>query len=125
MQYSAEVRNLAPEYDDCPDLCPALGTKRSEFCESCDRGDARRQYQETVEQGLADLAKEKDRSTKWTFEKLNRCVIDALQFEALPASRRTIVTALMVAILEKERTRIQRVKDWNDKIKAEQDAAAG
>jgi hypothetical protein len=44
-------------------------------------------------------------------------------FEQLPPERRTITAARMVATVDRERTRIKRIKAWNQKLKDEQDAA--
>ena len=106
MQYSNELDNLEPVFDDCPRVCHYYGKDRTEpgFCDGCDKGELRNQYIETT---TADLGGDPK-----TFERTRTAVIDALAFENLPDDRLTLPAAEMVSIIGAERARILRVKTW-------------
>lgn len=109
MQYSRELDDLEPVFDDCPTVCHYYGDghKGPKFCDACDRGDLRTQY---IDDTTADLG-----GDRRAFEAMSAAVSDALVFEGLPADRLTIPAAEMVSIIEAERERIRRVKAWQTK----------
>lgn len=116
MQYSDELDDLEPVFDDCPTGCHYYGKAKRipGYCDGCDKGDLRKEY---VAATTADLGGDRAK-----FDRLQAAVIDALDFENLPAETLTEPAARMVSIIGQERGRILRVKNWRAKVAAEQNA---
>lgn len=121
LSYSADRESISPIFDDCPIVCGQDGTRRTEFCEGCEILDARTDYKERAESALETHFAETKQGGQFTFDVLNRCIIDVLDFEDLPRHRLTVNAARLVGILAGERRRISRLKDWNEKQNANRD----
>lgn len=52
---------------------------------------------------------------RFGFDYLQRCVVEILAADAIPADQETIVTARLRAIIEGERKRVDRLRAWNEK----------
>lgn len=116
MQYSEELNDVSPEYDDCPISCNFFpDQKAGQFCDSCEKGSARAIFEESIKEQLAES---KGRGS-YGFEMLQNAIFDALRFEELPQARRTTTAARMINIIQAERSRIVRVKDWKKKVEAD------
>jgi hypothetical protein len=117
LQYSRELDDLEPVFDDCPALCHYYGDGRPgrDYCDGCDKGELRKAY---IEETTGELGGDREK-----FERYRAAVTDALAFEGLPADLLTIPAAEMVSIVDAERARIIRVKTWNAKQAAEAAAA--
>lgn len=49
-------------------------------------------------------------------------VIHTLDLRKIPTARQTVAVARMIQILDAERSRYKRVKDWNEKLQREIEA---
>jgi hypothetical protein len=112
--YSAARDEINPENDNCPSQCPALNQMRTDLCNVCPVKIEKEAFEISTIESLDESAPGWKR---YGFQNLYGAVLDALDMESLPAARRTVVTARMIRIIEGERARFRRVKDWNDRAK--------
>lgn len=112
LEYATELDGLNPQFDDCPGFCPSTGTERSDFCEGCDVKTERDNFRETCESVLSEMP-----GSRFGFDKLKQAVVDAMLLDDLPFERQTVTTAKLRRIIEGERQRIRRLRDWNKRTK--------
>lgn len=102
------MANESPVYDQCPTHCDTYNEKRATFCESCPAGIARDDFREYCEAELSEMP-----GPQFGYDYLYRCLIEVKDIGDMPAEAETVTTARLRAIIEAERYRIRRAKDWN------------
>jgi len=104
----AGLADESPIFDECPTFCDAEQKERSSFCGSCPIGTARNEFREQTTEVLDEMP-----GSRFGFDYLNQCLVNAMLAGDLPPERWTVTTARLRAIVEGERTRIARLKKWN------------
>lgn len=104
--------------DDCPDICVKFPKreKTNDYCNLCDVKIARDAYEEATKGYLDDRLGNKWK--KWTFEEIENTVLSIYNIKESDKTKWTVTTSTLVAVLDGEINRQQRIKLWQDKQKA-------
>jgi hypothetical protein len=113
LDYSDAIDDESPVYDECPGQCPEYGDERRTYCDNCPIGFARDAFKETTSTELAEMAEKEPAGEKFGFDYLYQCLIDALIANDIPPDLVTMTTARLRGIIDGERNRIKRLKQWN------------